>query len=298
MKYDAIVIGGSYAGMAAALQLLRAHKMVLVIDAGLRRNRFASRSHGFLGQDRVEPAEIVRVSRRQLEAYPTLTWVEGEATELAGTRDDFEVEMASGAVYHGRRILFATGLKDLLPKIEGITERWGRSVFHCPYCHGYELGQGRVGVIATGAFSTHQAELLTEWGETTYFVNGAFPLDAAQRHTLETRGVRIEETPIERVEADADVRLVDGRVLPFAGLFIAPQTEPSSPLPAASGCALTAAMTGTQIQTDETKETSVRGVFAAGDAAQAMHSVTLAVNDGALAGVHLHRSLIWPDPVN
>ncbi|EYD75527.1 Thioredoxin reductase [Rubellimicrobium mesophilum DSM 19309] len=164
MPYDVIAIGGSYAGMAAALQLLRARRSVLVIDSGQRRNRFASHAHGFLVQDGVDPAEIARAARRQLGTYPTLTWVVGRAVAASGGPDNFVVTTDDGQVHQGQRILLATGVSDQLPAIPGLAERWGRSVFHCPYCHGYELNEGRVGVIATGPISVHQAELLTEVG--------------------------------------------------------------------------------------------------------------------------------------
>ena len=292
---DVIVIGGSYAGMAAALQLLRARRKVLVIDAGQRRNRFASHSHGFLGQDGVDPAAIHAGAKQQLLAYPTLRWVDGHAVALTGRKDDFRVATQDGQSFAARRILLATGVRDRLPEIPGLAERWGRNVFHCPYCHGYELGQGRIGVIATGPMSLHQAQLLPEWGEVTLLTNGALALDAAQRRDLQARGVTVEDQPIEQLRGAAEVVLRDGRVLPFAGLFTATRTEPASPLAEAAGCALVETPMGRQIQTADTKETSLPGMFACGDVARLPHSVSLAVGDGAWAGAQLHRSLVWPD---
>ncbi|WP_142846315.1 NAD(P)/FAD-dependent oxidoreductase [Telmatospirillum sp. J64-1] len=295
MQHDVIVVGGSYAGMAAALQLLRARKKVLVIDAGMRRNRFASHSHGFLGQDGVDPAEIARTARKQLEAYPALTWVEGTASTASGRKDDFSVTVETGGTYRGRRLLFATGVSDQLPPIDGLAERWGKSVFHCPYCHGYELDQGRVGVIATGAMSVHQAQLLPEWGEVTFLTNGAVALDPEARQDLMQRGVSIEETTIERLVNNADVLLSDGRQLSFAGLFTASRCIPATPLAEAMGCALMETPMGLHIRTNEAKETTIPGVFACGDAARVPHSVSLAVGDGAWAGAQLHRSLVFPE---
>ncbi|MCJ8143643.1 NAD(P)/FAD-dependent oxidoreductase [Ancylobacter sp. A5.8] len=291
--HDVVIIGGSYAGMAAALQLLRARRSVLVIDAGLRRNRFASRSHGFLGQDGVDPAEIARVARSQLEAYPTLQWVEDTALAASGAKDGFAVATASGAVHHGRRLLFATGVSDTLPAIDGLAERWGRSVFHCPYCHGYELERGRIGVIATGEGALHQARLVAEWGEVTLFTHGAFVPDAGARAELAVHGVALEEVSIARIEETALVVLEDGRRLDFAGLFTAPLNAPATPIAQALGCALAETPFGTQIRADEAKETSIPGAYACGDAARVPHSVSLAVADGAWAGVNLHRSLVF-----
>lgn len=292
---DVIVIGGSYAGMAAALQLVRARRKVLVVDAGQRRNRFARHSHGFLGQDGVDPAAIWAGARRQLLAYPTLRWIEGSASTIAGRKDDFRVSTAAGDTFAGRRILLATGVRDRLPDIPGLPERWGKTVFHCPYCHGYELDQGRIGVIATGPMSLHQAQLLPEWGEVTFLTNGAVTLDADQRADLRSRGVAVEKTAIARVAGEAEVELRDGRVLPFAGLFTATRIGPASPLAEATGCEMIETPMGCQIVTDETKETSLPGIFACGDVARAPHSVSLAVGDGAWAGAQLHRSLVWPE---
>ncbi|MGU3400213.1 NAD(P)/FAD-dependent oxidoreductase [Brucellaceae bacterium D45D] len=293
--YDVIVIGGSYAGMAAALQLLRARRKILIVDAGLRRNRFAAHSHGFLGQDGVDPAAIAAQARDQLKAYPTLDWTDGLVAQAAGQKDDFSVTLAEGTVHHSRRLLFATGVADDLPQVDGLSERWGKSVFHCPYCHGYELDQGRIGVIAANENSLHQAQLLPEWGETTFFTNDVLTLDDKTRQVFAGRGVTIEETPIIRIEGEADVLLADGRSLSFAGLFVASKCRPATSVAGNMGCALEETLFGVQIKVADTKETSIAGVFACGDVARVPHSVSLAVGDGAWAGAQLHRSLVWPD---
>ena len=292
---DVIVIGGSYAGMAAALQLARARRAVLVIDAGRRRNRFASHAHGFLGQDGVDPAVIHATAKCQLLAYPTIRWIEGTATGIVGRKDDFRVVTDDGAAFSGRRLLLATGVADQLPDVPGLAERWGRTVFHCPYCHGYELDRGRIGVIATGPMSVHQAQLLPDWGEITFLTNGAVALDPDQREALRARRVTVEDAAVARIVGDADVELSDGRVLPFAGLFIATRADPASPLAEAAGCVLAETPMGRQIATGDDRETSVPGIFACGDVARTPHSVSLAVGDGAWAGAQLHRSLVWPE---
>ncbi len=292
---DLIVVGGSYAGMAAAMQLARARRRVLVIDGGQRRNRFASRAHGFLGQDGADPARIWSEARRQLEAYPTVRWHEGLATGITGRRDDFRVVSDDGVSFAGRRLLLATGVVDHLPDIPGLSERWGQGVYHCPYCHGYELDGGSIGVIATGPGSIHQAQMLPEWGPVTLLTNGAVTPEPDQREDLARRGVEIEETPVARITGRAEVELRDGRLLAFAGLFTATRTAPPDPLVAALGCTLDETSTGIQIMTDDSRETSVPGIYACGDAARAPHSVSLAVGDGAWAGTQIHRSLVWPD---
>ena len=293
--HDLIIIGGSYAGMAAALQLVRARRRVLIIDAGQRRNRAARDSHGFLTQDGNDPAEIAATARRQLQAYPTLTWVDDIAVTASGQREAFQVTTAGGATFQARRLLLAVGVSDDLPAIEGLRERWGRSVFHCPYCHGYELGEGRIGVIATGPMSVHQAQLLPEWGTVTFLLNGALTLDEDARNGLAQRGVSVEPRPIARLQGHADVVLEDGGALALAGLFTASRNAPSTPVADALGCALMETPFGTQYQTSEAKQTSVPGVFACGDAARMPHSLSLAVADGAWAGAQIHRSLVFPE---
>lgn len=298
MTYDVIVIGGSYAGMAAALQLVRAHRSVLVIDAGQRRNRAAATSHGFLTQDGVDPAVVAATARTQLMVYPTLRWQDAEVIEADGEMDAFEVRTRNGEVHRGRRVLFANGVGDALPAIDGLAERWGTRVFHCPYCHGYELGRGRIGVIATGPMSIHQAQLLPEWGEVTFLLNEAIELDDQAVADLGARRVAIEPTPIAGITGDADVVLADGRQLAFAGLFTASRNAPSTPVATRMGCALADTPFGTQILTDEARQTSIPGVFACGDVARVPHSVSLAVGDGAWAGAQVHRSLVWPVEAN
>ncbi len=293
MTYDVIVVGGSYAGMAAALQLVRARRTVLVIDAGQRRNAAATEAHGFLGQDGTDPGEIIRVAREQLHRYPTLTWVEGRVVSASGAREGFALACENGSRYTSRRVLLALGVSDELPPVPGLAERWGTSVFHCPYCHGYELGEGRIGVIATGPNSTHQARLLLEWGQVTFFTNGLIELDAKTRQDLQAQGMAIESAAIAAVEGHGDVVLADGRRLHFEGLFTAPRNAPSTPLAGQLGCELVETPFGTQIHTNDAKLTSVPGVYACGDAARVPHSISLAVGDGAWAGAQVHQSLVF-----
>ena len=293
MKYDVIIIGGSYAGMAAALQLVRARRQVLIIDAGQRRNRFASYSHGFLGQDGVDPALIFESSREQLLRYPSLRWHQGVAERVDGEKDAFKVRTHSGECFETRRILFAVGVKDILPPIDGLQQRWGQHVFHCPYCHGYELNQGELAVIATGEMSVHQAQVVAEWGHVTLFTNAVAEPAEEICADLHQRGVTIETTPISRLVNNADIELADGRILPFAGIFIGSINQPASDVAETFGRELEETSFGTQIRSDAMKETSVAGAFACGDAARVPHSVSLAVGDGAWAGAAIHRSLIF-----
>lgn len=294
MRYDVIIAGGSYAGMSAGLQLARARRKVLVIDAGQRRNRFATTSHGFLGQDGRAPGDIAEDARAQLMAYPTVEWVTDTATHVSKALDGFILETASGQRYDARRLLLAIGMIDELPEIEGLAQRWGKSVFHCPYCHGYELEQGPIGVLATSQMSLHHALMLPDWGPTTFFTHGLFEPDPEQRASLEQRGVTLVSERVKRIEGKrANVVLEDDRLFVIDGLFVLPRTRVASPLAAALGCDFEDGPLGAFIQADMTRETSVPGVFACGDAAMPFGSVALAVGDGVRAGSGVHRSLIF-----
>lgn len=293
MDHDVIIIGGSYSGMAAGLQLLRARRSVLVVDAGERRNRFASHSHGFLTRDGTPPDVIAAKAREQLEAYPTLEWREAKATAARQIEGGFAVEIEGGTTVTARRLVLALGVTDTLPDIPGLSERWGKHVFHCPYCHGYELDQGRIGVIAVGEVSMHQGTMLPDWGETTFLINQSFTPDHEQMLLLEKRGARIETGRIARITGDADVELEDGRVLQFSGLFTASRIAPASPLAEQLGCDFEESPIGRHIATNPMKETSVPFVFACGDAARMAGSIALAVGDGAMAGGGVHHSLMF-----
>lgn len=296
-EFDVAVIGGSYAGLSAALQMARARRRVAVIDAGQRRNRFAPTSHGFLGQDGRAPGDIVADAKAQLLAYPTVRCVDGLALAAKPHATDgtdgtgFCVALA-GRELTAARLVLATGVVDELPAVEGLAERWGLSVFHCPYCHGYELGGGDIGVLATSELSLHQALMLPDWGRVTLLLNGAFTPDAAHRAALLARGVSLEATPVARVTGRADVELADGRHLALDGLFVATRIHPASPLAEQLGCAFDESPAGPFIRRDALMATTVPGVFACGDAARPFGSVALAVGDGAMTGVAAHRSLI------
>ena len=290
--HDVIVIGGSYSGLAAALQLVRGRRRVLVIDAGLRRNRNAAHSHGFLGQDGQDPAAIAAKGRAEVLAYPTASLVEATAESVARTDGGFVVRVSNGESHEGKLLILALGVVDELPDVPGVGERWGRSIFHCPYCHGYELGRGRIGVLTTGPLSVHHAMLLPDWGETTYFTRGFEPTHE-EHAALARRGVTLEPTDVAAVEEQATVRLRDGRALPFAGLFLMPRNRVAGGLVASLGLETEEGPAGPIIKTDAMKATSVAGVFACGDAALLAGSVSFAVADGARAGIGAHRALIF-----
>ena len=299
MDYEIVVIGGSFAGLSAAMQLARARRTVLVLDTNAPRNRYAKASHGFPGQDGRSPVEIAAALRVELAVYPTVTF-ENDAAVAARRRDGgFVVSLAEGSEVTARRLILTYGVRDTLPNLPGLSERWGASVLHCPYCHGYELDRRPVGVLARNEMAFHQAMLLPDWGPTTLFTQGAFMPTPEQQRALAARGATVETTPVTGMigasPALEAVQLADGRTIPLAGLFVAPQTDPSSDLARQLGCATRDGPTGPYLEVDAMQATTVAGVFAAGDLASPMPNATLAAAAGVLAGGGAHRSLVF-DP--
>ena len=300
MLYDAIIVGGSFAGLSAALQLARARRNVLVIDAGMPRNRFASESHGVLGHDGKPGAELLATAREQLLAYPTPKIFSGRVSRVDTGTAAFVVEAEEGMRWFtGRRLLLATGVSDVLPEIPGLRERWGQTVVHCPYCHGYEIGGGAVGVLGTGPMSVHQALMFADWGEVTLFTQGVVDVSAEERMQLAARKVRVEASPIAELQGEAPalqgVLLQDGRRVAIKALLVGTQVRMASPLAEALGCAFDDSPFGPIVRIDAWGATSVDGVYAAGDMARVPHSITFATASGVAAGVRLHSSLITED---
>ena len=306
--YDVIIIGAGFAGLSAAMQLARARKQICIIDAGRPRNRFAAASHGFFGLDGKSPDEISRLAIGQIRAYPTVSIVHGMAKaasrlepDAAGTGNEdnnrFKVSLDDGRRFQARRLILATGVVDTLPDIPGLMPRWGKTVLHCPYCHGYEVRDRALGVLATGPMSNHQAMMIPDWGPTTFFTQEKYEPEPEIRAQMDARGITIEQSPIvELIGAAPDlegVKLADGRSMPIQALFAGPTVSMTNPLSEMLGCAFEEGIAGPFIKVDASQETSIHGVFAAGDAATARHNATLASAAGVLAGVGAHQSLIF-----
>ncbi|WP_417260179.1 NAD(P)/FAD-dependent oxidoreductase [Celeribacter sp.] len=296
MKYDTIIVGGGFAGLAAATYLGRARRRVLVLDTGCPRNRFSAASHGFLGQDGRAPMDILSDARNQLATYPTVDIANDEAVAARKLDAGFEVDLADGNRISSPTLILAHGLHDTLPEIPGLSDRWGNSVLHCPYCHGFEFSDRHLGVLYRNEMSIHQAQLITEWGPTTLFLNGH---TVAKEHldVLEQRHVRIETETVTALNGSgtdlSSLTLDGGRDVAIEALYIAPQSSLSSPLANQLGANITETVMGPMIVTDDSKMTSVSGLFAAGDIARAPHSVSWAVGDGVTAGTAAHRALVF-----
>jgi len=296
MKHDAIIVGGGFAGLAAATYLARARRSVRIVDTGKPRNRFSDASHGFLGHDGSDPRHILATARRQLLAYPTVELIEDEAIAAQVQDNGFSVQLAGGEKIEAHKLIFAFGLRDDLPNLPGLPERWGKTVLHCPYCHGIEFSDLELGVLYRVPMSAHQASLIADWGPTTLYLNGAelAPSDAAM---LAARGVKVEPTVVTGLLGEglglSALELEDGRRSAIAALYVAPQSCFTSPLAEQLGAAIDQGPFGPMIRTDADKMTSIRGLYAAGDIARMPHSVSWAVADGVTAGTSAHRALVF-----
>jgi thioredoxin reductase len=298
MRYDVVVIGGSFAGLSAAMYLARARRSVCIIDTGSPRNRFAAHSHGFFGHDGGEPLKMVALAREQVGRYPTATFVDGEAVAAttAGA-DGFTVTLAGGGALDSSRLVLAFGISDELPVIPGLPERWGTSVLHCPYCHGFEFSGRQLAVLNLSPRSVEQAMLIAEWGPTTLLLNGASLSDETWIDRLRQRGVTIEPASVRALVGKGTAlsggEFENGRTIPVDALYIGPRTRLNSTIGEQLGCQVEAGVLGPIITTDPQKMTTVIGVYAAGDITRAAHNVTWASADGVTAGLAVHRSLVF-----
>jgi thioredoxin reductase len=297
MQYDAIVIGGSFAGLSAATYIARGMRTVCVIDAGMPRNRFADASHGFFAQDGSSPLKMIAEARDQLGRYPAVRLIDGKAMSVRGQDGAFEVTLAEGSTLTASKLVLAFGLTDDLPDIPGLQERWGKSVLHCPYCHGFEFAGRPQGVLNTAPHSFHQAQLIAQWGPTTFFLNGGAPLDREQRLAMEARDVAVEPGRVTELRGEGSqlkaIALEDGRAIPVEALYLAPQSRLNSPIAEQRGCAIDTSPLGPIIRTNPDRMTNVPGVYAVGDIAQAPHNVASAAASGVAAGMGVHTALFF-----
>ncbi len=297
-----MVVGGGPAGLNAALVLGRARRRVLLIDAGEPRNAASHAMHGFLSRDGLDPAELRRLGCCELKTYSNVQMASGLVEDVTMTVDGFDVLSSVGDVVSTRKLLLAVGIRDALPRIAGLAPLYGRSVFHCPYCDGWEVRDQPIAVLGDGSSAFRQALLLLSWsGDVVLCTHGSSGLQPEDRAQLVKEGIPVCEKRIARLrgrhgQLDCIV-FEDGSSLERRVLFFHGATELSSSLPAKMGCVLTAAG---RIQIDETGRTSVAGVYAAGDAARrtGQHPATqviLSAASGALAAIALHQELMQED---
>jgi thioredoxin reductase len=297
--FDVVVVGGSWAGLSAALQLARTKKKTLLIDAGEPRNRTARYVHGYLGAEYRPPRAVMADLTAEVRKYQPLHYQNARVTEVSIAEDTrFEVKTSTGPTVYGRRLILATGVVDELPNIRGLPERWGVQVVSSPHCHGYELTGARIGVLATCQESVHQAILLRDWSKVVrLFTNGTFELTEQQRAELDARDIMVETSRVRYLDGQTTSNL--GIVVEDRGdahwmdvLFIVPRTHLASPIASQLGCAIDEGPHGPIVRTDANKETTVPRVYCAGDAARTPpHYASFATADGMVAAMAAHESL-------
>ena len=296
--YDVVVTGGGAAGLNGALQLARSRRSVLVVDAGQPRNRPAHAVHGLLGHDGLPPAQLLARGRDEVRGYGGEV-VTGTVAAVRGDLDaGFTVALADGRTVRARRLLVTSGLVDELPDIPGLRERWGRDVVHCPYCHGWEVRDQAIGVLASGPRSVHQALLFRQLSDDVVYFRRGTVLDDAEAAQLAARGIRVVDGEVSAlVIADdrlAGVRLADGSVIPrqavavgarmaaragfLADLGLKPSEHPSG--------------MGVHIPADPAGRTEVPGVWAAGNVTDLFAQVGASAAAGALAGAVINADLV------
>ena len=302
VTYDVVVVGGGAAGLGGALMLGRSRRSVLVVDAGLPRNAPASGVHGFLTRDGTDPAELLRVGREEARGYGARV-IDGRVAS-AGSVDGggFAVTLEDGRRVGARRLLVTTGLVDELPDVAGVRERWGRDVLHCPYCHGWEVRDQPVGVLASGPMAVHQALLFRQLTEDlTLFLHTAPEPTDEQAEQLAARGITVVEGEVASLEVHEDrltgVRLRNGEVISRSAVVVGPRFAARAGMLAGLGLATTTHPSGMgeHIDADAVGLTAVPGVWVAGNVTDPSAQVVGSASAGVMAGAAINADLIAED---
>jgi thioredoxin reductase len=300
-EHDVVVVGGGAAGLSAALVLARARRRIVVVDAGSPRNAPAAHMHGFLGSDGLPPTELLAAGRDEVAGYGAAL-VPGTVTDVTAVQSPgrhhprFDVRLQDGGTLRTRRVLVTTGLRDEIPAVPGLRERWGRDVLHCPYCHGHEVRDLPLGVLGGTPDAVAHAQLIRQWSpDVIFFPNGA-ALSRDQRERLVARGIHIVDDPVSRVVVENDtltgVELATGAIVPRAAVFVRPRFAPNSRLLTALGCATD---DNGWVTIDGGGRTSVPGVWAAGNAANPRAQVITAAGEGSAAAIAINNDLTDED---
>jgi thioredoxin reductase len=303
--HDVVIIGGGAAGLSAALVLGRARRRVVVVDAGAPRNAPAAHMQGFLSRDGLAPSELLALGRAEIAGYgvelvdATVTRLEQTAGADASSavEPSYRVHLTHGPSIGARRLLVTTGVRDEVPDLPGVRERWGRDLLHCPYCHGWEVRDEPLGVLGTIAGSVQHALLVRQWSADVTFFAHTYELTDTERRELDARGIAIVPGEVARLVVDGDrltgVELADGRVVSRSAVFVRPGIHPHPDgLLTGLGCSFDD--TGF-VTTDSTGRTSSPGVWAAGNVADPRAQVITAAGAGSAAAIAINTDLVRAD---
>ncbi|MDH6250699.1 thioredoxin reductase [Chryseobacterium sp. H1D6B] len=293
-NFDVIIIGGSYAGLSAGMTLGRSLKTVLIIDSGTPCNSQTPHSHNFLTQDGRTPQEISLTAKDQVEKYETVKFHNGVVREIVKSSNGFEAETESGEKFNAKKLIIASGIKDLKPDIPGFDECWGISVLHCPYCHGYEVRNEATGILGNGEFAYEFSKMISNWtNDLTLFTNGKSSLTAEQTKKLNEHHIQINEDEIERFEHHngkiENILFKNGSVKTIKAVYAKIPFEQRLKVSEDLGIELSESG---HLKTDAFQKTNVYGIYACGDNTSMMRSVANAVAAGNLAGAMVNKELI------
>ena len=296
--YDAAIIGGSHAGLSAALILGRARRKVLVIDAGEPRNAPAEHAYGFSTRDATPPAELRRLGREELKPYG-VAFVEAQADHVTGHNLNFTLTLDSGQNVRAKKLVLATGVQDDLSILPGLSELWGRYAYTCPYCHGWEVRDKPLAIIGSDEEGYQYARFVRNWSRQLTLCTDGGQLEPDALGDLTRLGIAVVTTKIERLSANAEavIHFGDATTLHCAGIFIRPPARLNAPLADALGCTRSEDGTTIETDTDETGQTSVPGVYAVGDAASPKPAIILAAASGANAAYMLNHQFVTEQQV-
>ncbi|TCC93869.1 NAD(P)/FAD-dependent oxidoreductase [Pedobacter frigiditerrae] len=292
--FDVIIVGGSYAGLAAGMALGRSLRKVLIIDSGKPCNWQTPHSHNFLTRDGETPANLAAIAKAQVLAYPTVRFLEGIADNAVKTETGFEIKTSNQQVFVAKKLVITTGVKDIFPAIKGFAECWGISVLHCPYCHGYEVRGEKTGVIANGEIGFEFSKLISNWTkDLTLFTNGIADIDSVSQAKLLARNINIVQKEIKEIVHEKGsvqrLKFRDESTFVLEAIYARVGMEHNTKI-----------ITDLNIQLNEQcyvdvnsfRQTNVYGVYAAGDCTTMMRSVSDSVAGGNMVGAMLNKELV------
>lgn len=292
--FEVIIIGGSYAGLSAAMALGRSRRNVVILDSANPCNKQSPHSHNFLTHDGDKPCDITAVAKEQVMQYPTITFVHTKAVATQKNDGVFEIQADNGQIYHAKKILFASGLTDVLPDIPGFAECWGVSILHCPYCHGYEFSGRATGILNNGMPAFEMAKMLGQWtDDLTIFTNGKAVFSKEEYAFFKLRSVNIVEDEIKQISnRDGQMTQIvfkDGKTYPLEVLYAHPHTRQQCDFAVKFGCAIN---DHGCLDTDTFQRTNITGIYAAGDCTSVGRAVSVAVAAGSVAGMFINKELV------